>query len=94
MEYNKEELTPELKDRSELSLNNMKKWDLIRYIRKLEEIISKYEFMLSEEIKIKEESISYIESHTYCERTKKHSYDLMNREVKELLKTLRRKYDE
>jgi len=88
MEIIKEEM--ELKDKSELSLNNFKKWDLIRYIKKLESIIDKYDSKLAEEIKIKEEGIKYIEDHTYCERTKKHSYDLMNREVKEVLTILRR----
>lgn len=92
MEIIKENL--ELKDRSELSLNNFKKWDLIRYIKKLETIIDKYDFMLVEEIKIKKDSIKYIEDHTYCEKTKKHDYDLMNRETKELLEILKRIYNE
>lgn len=88
-EEERNKLKPEWSDYSELTLNGIKKWDLIKYIKRLEEIISTYDDLLIREFKLKEEAITYIENHTYNERTKNHNYDLMNREVKELLHMLK-----
>lgn len=88
-EEERNKLKPEWSDYSELTLNGIKKWDLIKYIKRLEEIISTYDDLLIREFKLKEEAITYIENHTYNERTKNHNYDLMNREVKELLHILK-----
>lgn len=74
---------------SEFTLSSMKKWDLVRYIKKLEEIIEKYDAALNKEYKANNNAIEYIKSHTYNETTGKHSYDLTNRETKELLEILK-----
>ena len=73
---------------SEFTLASMKKWDLVRYIKKLEEIIEKYDAALNKEYKVNNNAIDYIKSHTYNEKTQKNTYDLMNRETKELLEIL------
>lgn len=72
----------------EFTLNTWKKWDLIKYVKQLEEINEKYDASLNKEYKANNKAIEYIKSHTYNETTGKHSYDLTNRETKELLEIL------
>jgi hypothetical protein len=74
---------------TDLTLISMKKGNLLKYIRSLEEIIEKYDASLNKEYKANNNAIEYIKSHTYNETTGKHSYDLTNRETKELLEILK-----
>lgn len=56
---------------SELTLNSWKKWDLIRYIKKLEEINEKYDAILNKQNKAFNEALEYIHK---CLNTKRKLY--------------------
>lgn len=69
---------------SDLTLLSKTKGDLFRHIRELEAMIEKYEVIDDSN----KRAVEYIKSHIYNETTRKYSYDLTNREVKELLEIL------
>ena len=69
---------------SDLTMLSKRKGDLLRFIRGLEEEIENYKIIENNN----KQAIEYIKSHTYNETAGKHSYDLTNRETKELLEIL------
>lgn len=56
---------------SEFTLSAMKKWDLIRYVKQLEEIIEKYDTQLNKQYKALNEATEYIDR---CLNTRRKLY--------------------
>ena len=56
---------------TDLTLNSMKKANLIKYVRSLEEIIAKYDAALNKEYKEKELATTYIDSPQFAKSKSK-----------------------
>ena len=69
---------------TDLTLNSMKKANLIKYVRSLEEIIAKYDAALNKEYKEKELALIYIDSPQFGKNKKKTLKQILRGEDKEI----------
>ncbi len=66
---------------TDLTLNSMKKANLIKYVRSLEEIIAKYDAALNKEYKEKELATTYIDSPQFNKNKKNILKQILKGEV-------------